>query len=160
MTDVFSPAGRAAVMRAVKGRDTGPELRVRALVRRIRTGYRLDAKDLPGRPDIVFRRTRHAIFVHGCFWHGHDCARGARAPKANAAYWAAKIARNRARDTAASAALEAGGWSVHVVWECALRDENAVGVDLSIFLGASPQAPNIKASSAPASPGDAPPTSR
>ena len=136
MTDVYAPEKRSAVMRAVKSRDTSPELRVRQLVRAIRTGYRLDARDLPGRPDIVFRRTRHAVFVHGCFWHGHDCARGARAPKANAAYWAGKIARNRTRDSAALAALDEAGWSAHVVWECALRDEAAVTARLAAFLAA------------------------
>lgn len=154
MTDVFTPEQRSAVMRAVKGRDTGAERTVRRLVRTVRTGYRLDARDLPGRPDIVFRRTRQAIFVHGCFWHGHDCARGARAPKANATYWTDKIARNRARDAAALEALAALGWSTHVVWECALVDEPAVASALSAFLHTSTgapsgQAPSIKASSAP-----------
>lgn len=134
MTDVYAPATRSAVMRAVKSRDTTPELRVRKLVRAIRTGYRLDVKDVPGRPDIVFRRARRAIFVHGCFWHGHDCARGARAPKANAAYWEGKIARNRARDAAALASLSENGWSALVIWECALRDEAAVAAQLRAFL--------------------------
>lgn len=136
MTDVYSPETRAKVMRAVKARDTKPELQVRRLVRAIRTGYRFDARDIPGRPDIVFRRTRHAIFVHGCFWHGHDCARGARKPKANAAYWAVKIARNQARDAAALAALSGSDWSALVVWECALRDEVAVAARLRAFLSA------------------------
>lgn len=134
MTDVFTTAERAAVMRAVKARDTKPELAVRRLVRALRTGYRLHAKDLPGRPDIVFRRARRAIFVHGCFWHGHDCARGARAPATNAAYWRAKIDRNRARDADALTALTAAGWSVHVVWECALRDPAAASAALAAFL--------------------------
>ena len=89
---------RSAVMRAVKSRDTSPELAVRALLRPIAPGYRLHRGDLPGKPDIVYASRKLAIFVHGCFWHGHDCARGARAPKTNAAYWRAKIARNRARD--------------------------------------------------------------
>jgi DNA mismatch endonuclease (patch repair protein) len=134
VSDVFTPVERAAVMRAVKARDTRPELQVRRLVRAIRTGYRLDARDIPGRPDIVFRRTRHAIFVHGCFWHGHACARGARAPKTNADYWRAKIARNRARDETALAALRAAGWSALVVWECELRDEAATAAKLAAFL--------------------------
>jgi DNA mismatch endonuclease (patch repair protein) len=114
---------RSEVMRRVKARDTGPERRVRALLREAGlTGYRLDRRDLPGRPDVAFIGRRAAIFVHGCFWHGHDCPRGARAPKANAAYWGAKIARNRARDAAAEAALAAMGWRVLTVWECGLRD--------------------------------------
>jgi DNA mismatch endonuclease, patch repair protein len=134
LTDVFAPAKRAAVMRAVKARDTGPELQVRALLRALGHRYRLDARDLPGRPDIVFRGRRKAIFVHGCFWHGHDCARGARAPKANAAYWSGKIARNRARDDGSISALRDMGWSCLVVWECALREPAAVASALAAFL--------------------------
>lgn len=125
---------RSAVMARVKARDTGPERAVRALLRlHGLTGYRLDRRDLPGRPDIAFIGRKRAIFVHGCFWHGHDCKRGARAPKANAAYWAAKIARNRARDAAALAALGALGWRALVVWECALRDPD-LGARLAAFV--------------------------
>ncbi len=98
---------RSAVMRAVKSRDTGPELAVRAMLRSLAPGYRLHRADLPGKPDIVYGRRRLAIFVHGCFWHGHDCPRGARMPKDNADYWREKIARNRARD--ASDRRGAGG---------------------------------------------------
>ena len=73
---------------------------MRKLLRAIAPGYRLHRADLPGKPDIVYGRRKLAIFVHGCFWHGHDCARGARVPRDNADYWRAKIARNRARDAA------------------------------------------------------------
>jgi DNA mismatch endonuclease (patch repair protein) len=121
-------------MRAVKSRDTGPERAVRALLRAFAPGYRLDRKELPGRPDVAYLRRRKAIFVHGCFWHGHDCPRGARLPKANAAYWAAKIARNRARDAAALAALDAQGWASLVVWECETRDPVALSARLSAFV--------------------------
>lgn len=133
-TDVFTPAERSAVMRAVKARDTGPELIVRRIAHGLRPGYRLDARDLPGRPDIVWRPRRRAVFVHGCFWHGHDCARGARAPKANAAYWSAKIARNRARDAAALGALDALGWRTLTIWSCELRDEDTVRRRLAALL--------------------------
>lgn len=115
---------RSDTMRAVKGRDTGPERAVRAVLRRFAPGYRLNRRDLPGSPDIVFLGRKKAIFVHGCFWHGHDCARGARAPKANADYWAKKIARNRARDEAAAAALAAMGWSALTIWECELKRDD------------------------------------
>ncbi len=108
-------------MRRVKSRDTGPELAVRRILRAARIGYRLGGAGLPGRPDLVMKGRRVAVFVHGCFWHGHDCARGSRKPKANAAYWEAKIDRNRARDTASRAALEAAGWRVVTVWECAMK---------------------------------------
>ncbi|MFN3931898.1 MAG: very short patch repair endonuclease [Brevundimonas sp.] len=120
-TDVFSPENRSAVMRRVKGRDTAPELAVRRILRAAGIGYRLGGAGLPGRPDLVMQGRRAVVFVHGCFWHGHDCARGARQPKANAAYWTAKIDRNRARDAASRAALEAGGWRVVTVWECGMK---------------------------------------
>ena len=120
-TDVFTPEQRSAVMRRVKGRDTGPELTVRRILRAAGIGYRLGGGGLPGRPDLVMKGRRTAVFVHGCFWHGHDCPRGAREPKANAAYWKAKIDRNRARDAAARSALEADGWRVVTVWECGMR---------------------------------------
>ena len=125
---------RAAIMRAVKSRDTAPELAVRTLLHRFAPGYRLHRRDIPGTPDIAFMSRKRAIFVHGCFWHGHDCARGARAPKANADYWRAKIARNVARDAQHRAALAALGWRVLVVWECALKDRAALEQKLRDFL--------------------------
>ena len=121
MTDVFTPEQRSAVMRRVKGRDTAPELLVRRALRMAGIGYRLGGAGLPGRPDLVMKGRRTVVFVHGCFWHGHDCRRGARAPKANADYWSAKIARNRARDAAVEATLRAAGWRVVTVWECGLK---------------------------------------
>jgi DNA mismatch endonuclease (patch repair protein) len=123
MSDVFTPEKRSAVMRRVKGKDTSPELKVRRLLRRLGVGYRLHRADLPGRPDIAMPGRKLALFVHGCFWHGHDCARGARTPKANRPYWEAKIARNRARDLEHRAALEAMGWRTVTLWECELKDE-------------------------------------
>ncbi len=121
-TDVYGPEKRSAVMRRVKGKDTGPERQVRRLVWRLGGRYRLHAAALPGKPDLVMPGRRLAVFVHGCFWHGHTCARGARVPKANRDYWTQKVARNRARDAAARAALEAAGWRVETVWECELKD--------------------------------------
>ena len=113
---------RSAVMRAVKSRDTAPERAVRAVLRTIAPGYRLHRADLPGKPDIAYGRRKLAIFVNGCFWHGHGCARGARTPKANADYWRAKIARTKARDARTLAALAAMGWRALVVYECELKD--------------------------------------
>jgi DNA mismatch endonuclease (patch repair protein) len=126
MTDVFTAEKRSAVMARVKARDTGPELVVRRLLWRLGARYRLDRRDLPGRPDIVMPGRKLAVFVHGCFWHGHDCVRGARVPKANRDYWTAKIGRNRARDIETRAKLEALGWRVEVVWECDLKDAEAL----------------------------------
>ncbi len=128
---------RSATMRAVKSRDTGPERALRRMLHAIAPGYRLHRADLPGRPDIVYGRRRLAIFMHGCFWHGHDCKRGARAPKDNAAYWSAKIARNRQRDAAHLEALAALGWRTLVVFECALKDRTALEKQLRKALGAS-----------------------
>jgi DNA mismatch endonuclease, patch repair protein len=125
-TDVFTPAQRSAVMARVRGKDTGPELKVRRMLHRLGFRYRLHRRDLPGSPDLVFPRRRTALFVHGCFWHGHDCPRGSRAPKQNADYWAAKIARNRARDGETEARLATLGWCSLTVWECELRDEPAL----------------------------------
>ena len=129
-------AERSATMRAVKSRDTGPERAVRAMLREIARGYRLHRADLPGKPDIIYVRRKLAIFVHGCFWHGHDCARGARAPKANADYWREKIARNRARDARNLADLAALGWRVLVIHECALKDVAGMRRTLVAALGA------------------------
>jgi DNA mismatch endonuclease (patch repair protein) len=128
------PARRSAVMRAVKSRDTAPERAVRALLRGFAPHYRLHRKDVPGNPDIAYVGRKLAIFVHGCFWHGHDCARGARAPKTNADYWRAKIGRNRARDAAHRETLAALGWRALVVWECELKDHAALERKLREFL--------------------------
>ena len=152
-TDVFSPEKRSAVMRRVKGRDTAPELKVRKLLWRMGARYRLHRKDLPGKPDIVLPGRKLAIFVHGCFWHGHDCARGARVPKANRDSGLGKIARNRARDIETRATLEAMGWRVLVVWECGLKDQAALEALLIEALAAkTPQRP---APSPPPSPSSA-----
>jgi len=134
--DVFSPAKRSAIMRAVKSGDTGPERAVRAAARAAGYArrYRLNGRALPGKPDLVFAALRKAVLVHGCFWHGHGCKRGARQPKDNADYWTAKIARNRARDKAVLAALGRAGWSVLVVWECQTRDGAALSGRLARFL--------------------------
>lgn len=120
-TDVFTPEKRSAVMRRVKSRDTGPELAVRRILRAAGIGYRLGGCGLPGRPDVVMKGRRVALFVHGCFWHGHDCPRGARQPKANADYWQTKIKRNRERDARNEAALVEAGWRVLTVWDCEMR---------------------------------------
>ena len=131
---------RRRTMRAVKSRDTAPELILRTMLRSISPGYRLHRADLPGKPDIVYGPRRLAIFMHGCFWHGHDCKRGARAPKDNAAYWSAKIARNRARDAVNLDALATLGWRTLVVFECALKDRPALEQRLREALGASEKA--------------------
>lgn len=125
---------RSAIMRAVRSRDTKPEQTVRKLAWQIRPGYRLHRKDIPGKPDIAYMGAKKAIFVHGCFWHGHDCARGARVPKANRDYWLGKIGRNRARDEQSLRRLEESGWQALVLWECELKDTPEVLKRLHTFL--------------------------
>jgi DNA mismatch endonuclease (patch repair protein) len=122
-------------MRAVKGRDTAPELTVRRLVHGMGFRFRLHRKNLPGKPDLVFPRLHKILFVHGCFWHGHDCARGSRVPVHNRAYWTQKIARNRDRDQAAVSALAALGWKVAVLWECEIRVPERTARQIRKFLG-------------------------
>ncbi len=133
-SDVFTPQERARVMAAVKGKDTKPEMIVRRLAHALGYRFRLHRKDLPGKPDLVFPGRRKVIFVHGCFWHGHDCARGSRQPKQNADYWRNKIGRNVERDAASLQALSALGWQVRVIWECELKDREALSEQLKAFL--------------------------
>lgn len=125
---------RSEIMRAVRSRDTKPELVVRKIAYSIRPGYRLHRKDIPGNPDIAYVGRKQAIFVHGCFWHGHDCVRGARLPKANRDYWLGKVARNRQRDTTNMARLKAEGWRSLIIWECELKDKDQLAQSLIAFL--------------------------
>ncbi|MEQ1932170.1 MAG: very short patch repair endonuclease, partial [Parvularculaceae bacterium] len=118
----MTSAERSRIMRAVKSADTRPELALRRALFALGFRYRLHGRGLPGKPDVVFAATKSVIFVHGCFWHGHDCPRGRREPKTNAAYWRAKISRNRERDAETLAALKRAGWRALVLWECELKD--------------------------------------
>ena len=113
-------------MRAVKGSDTRPELKIRSMLHCRGLRFRLGGCGLPGKPDIVLPRWGMVIFVHGCFWHGHDCARGARTPKANREYWIGKISRNVARDERVRNELLELGWGVLVIWECELGKVDAL----------------------------------
>lgn len=114
-------------MAAIRGADTRPELIVRKALHARGFRYRLHAKELPGKPDIVLPRFRTVIFVHGCFWHGHDC-RLFKWPKTREAFWREKIGRNQARDTAVRRELGAGGWRLAVVWECALKSRGRLAL--------------------------------
>ncbi len=129
-----SAALRRRTMQAVKSKDTGPELFVRRLLHARGYRYRLHKRDLPGCPDLVFPSRRKVIFIHGCFWHGHHCQRGARVPKSNTDYWTAKVARNRARDQTTRKRLKAEGWTALVLWECELRDRESLARRAERFL--------------------------
>ena len=135
---------RSKTMRAVRSSNTKPEIAVRKLVHGLGCRFRLHRADLPGRPDIVLPKRKAVIFVHGCFWHGHDCKRGARQPKANSDYWVRKIASNVARDHRVTNELTDAGWAVHVVWECELKDQEQLKIRLhqALFSRAEIEAEN------------------
>lgn len=118
--DPLTPAQRSRTMSRIRSRDTVPEMIVRRALHARGLRFRLHDRRLPGTPDLVLAGHRAVVFVHGCFWHGHDCRYGV-APAANAAFWAEKIARNRARDEGAERRLLDLGWRVLTIWECALR---------------------------------------
>ena len=131
---------RSATMRAVGSRGTTPELLVRQTVRRLGYRARYNSPTLPGKPDIVILSQRKVIFVHGCFWHGHSCARGDRVPRANRAYWVRKVSANRRRHRIAVRALHELGWFTLTLWECQLHDTASLSRRIGAFLG-SPQHP-------------------
>lgn len=133
--DRVTKATRSKIMSSVRTRDTGAEKAVRSLVHRLGYRYSLARTDLPGKPDLVLVSRRKAIFVHGCFWHGHACRYG-RLPKSRLGYWRPKIALNRARDRRQVRALRKTGWSVMVVWQCQLKRAVALEARLAAFLDA------------------------
>ena len=114
-----------------------PEMAVRRLIHRLGYRYRLHRRDLPGTPDLVFGSRRAVVFVHGCFWHQHDCRDG-RVPSSNRDYWEPKLARNVERDARVRGELEALGWRLLVVWECEAKDEMALTERLVTFLDERP----------------------
>ena len=120
MADRLTPDGRSALMSRIRSKDTKPEMAVRRLLHGLGYRYVLHDTRLPGKPDLVFPSRRKVVFVHGCFWHGHDCGRGFR-PAKNAEFWATKIDGNRERDRRHVRAITAQGWQVLTVWECAVR---------------------------------------
>jgi DNA mismatch endonuclease (patch repair protein) len=121
-------------MRAVKTKNTSPEITVRRLLRAAgHTGYRLHRVDISGKPDIAFIRKKLAIFVHGCFWHGHDCPAGTNRPKTNVAYWQQKISRNSIRDNTNLQVLSSKGWRTLVVWECETKKTASLTAKLKQF---------------------------
>lgn len=115
------------MMSGIRCKNTRPEVAIRKELFRRGFRYRLHAKELPGKPDFVFPRYRAAVFVHGCFWHGHDCHLF-RLPSTRLDFWETKIARNRANDGKAINALQSAGWRVATVWECSVKGKKAPGI--------------------------------
>ena len=121
MADTLTPTERSERMSRIRSRDTKPELALRKALHRLGLRFRLHARGLAGRPDIILPKYRTAIFVHGCFWHRHPGCKVATTPKSNTGYWVEKFQRNVARDAATACALAENGWRVLVAWECELN---------------------------------------
>lgn len=138
MVDNRSKKSRSALMSRVGSKNTAPELIVRKYLHERGYRYRLHRSDLPGRPDIVLPARKAAIFVHGCFWHGHGCRIG-RPPKSRPEFWLPKLERNRLRDLLNETALTNAGWRVLTIWQCEIRDASALRERLVNFLGPSKQ---------------------
>jgi DNA mismatch endonuclease (patch repair protein) len=120
--DIMSAETRSRVMSRIRGRDTKPEMAVRRYLHARGLRYALDDKTLPGRPDLVFRSRKVAVFVHGCFWHGHRGCKTWRTPQSRTEYWRTKITGNQQRDDRVIRRLRRDGWHVRVVWACQLSE--------------------------------------
>ena len=137
MADHISASDRSRVMRAIKSKDTKPELFVRRMAHRLGFRFRLHVRNLPGTPDLVFPRHRKIIEVRGCFWHMHACGRTGL-PKTHRAFWKKKLTRNAERDRLNAAKLRRAGWKVLVVWECQIDDTPRVAARVARFLESKP----------------------
>ncbi len=121
-------------MSRISSKNTKPELIVRSVVWGLGFRYRLHVRDLPGKPDLVFRKHKKAIFVHGCFWHQHSGCQEGRIPGSRSDYWQPKLRRNQDRDLAAQSALKEQGWQSLIIWECELKDSAAMVKRIKQFL--------------------------
>lgn len=120
MVDIVSTEVRSRMMSGIRSKDTIPEIIVRKGLHRLGFRYRVNDRRIPGKPDLHFPKWNALVFVHGCFWHGHDCHLF-RLPKTRTGFWNAKIEKNRERDRLTESNLLAGGWRLAIVWECALK---------------------------------------
>ena len=137
MVDTRTKEQRSRIMRAVRHKDTGPEWIVRRILHGLGYRYRLHRRDLPGKPDLVFPSRKKVIFIHGCFWHAHNCRHG-RPPKSRLDYWLPKLQQNRMRDADKGAQLETLGWQILTVWQCEIKDLNILIPKLHDFLDRNP----------------------
>ncbi len=122
-------------MSGIRGKNTTPEMVVRSGLHRLGFRFRLHDRSLPGRPDVVLPRWRAAILIHGCFWHGHDCSLF-KWPGTRVDFWRTKIEGNRSRDAAAVVALDAAGWRVLEIWECAMKGPDRIGTEKTTTMAA------------------------
>ena len=134
MVDTLTTEQRSAVMASIKGANTGPEMFVRRALHARGYRYRVHGRGLPGKPDLVFKKRRAAVFVHGCFWHRHGCKKTTM-PKSRQDYWQEKFAKNVARDQRNVAQLAEDGWRIYIVWECEISRDEAIIDQLVAFLG-------------------------
>jgi len=132
--DVFSKDKRSRIMSEVKGKNTKPELIVRSLLHKMGYRFRLHRRDLPGNPDIVLPKYKKIIFVHGCFWHGHEECPRSRRPTSNEDFWNEKLNRTICRDKENISRLKGAGWSTFVVWTCQFKDMNLLKNKLKRFI--------------------------
>ncbi|HYH70098.1 MAG TPA: very short patch repair endonuclease [Methyloceanibacter sp.] len=135
--DRITQERRSALMAKVRSAGTDIELRVRRALHKAGYRYRVNARGLPGRPDVVFKGRRKAIFVHGCFWHGHEGCKRSALPTSRRDFWAAKIARNQRRDADNCERLVGLGWSVLTVWQCEMENDGELAARLADFVGPS-----------------------
>lgn len=134
MTDHVGSQRRSKIMASIGTKDTKPEMIVRRSLHRLGFRYRLHSRELPGSPDLVFPALKKVVFVHGCFWHGHDCRWG-KLPKSNTTYWQKKIQTNRKRDIRNLVDLRALGWGAYTIWQCELREKEKAIERIVEFLG-------------------------
>lgn len=134
--DTLTPYERSERMSRIRSKNTRAELIVRRLTHRMGFRYRLHDRRLPGTPDLVFRKRQKLIFVHGCFWHGHDCKLGDRVPKSRVKFWTEKFSANRTRDEKVARQIKGMGWRRLVVWECQLKDQPRLTQRIRRFLDA------------------------
>jgi len=123
MADIFTAAQRSVIMSRIKSKNTKPERIVRKILFSKGLRYRLHAKDLPGKPDIIFRPSKVAVFVHGCFWHQHKNCKDAFVPSTRQDYWLPKLKKNAQRDEKAIKCLNEMEWKVYIIWECFIKDD-------------------------------------
>jgi DNA mismatch endonuclease (patch repair protein) len=134
--DTLTAGERSARMASIGNRCTGPEIAVRRMARLLGGRYRGNRKDLPGTPDLAFGELKRVVFVHGCFWHRHDCPSGRRVPKSNVLPWKEKFSRNVDRDRRVLRALAKRGWKSMIIWECELSNPERTARRLERFLNA------------------------